>query len=102
VIGVNVDERYTNPQQVGVANRSMKSLLEFMKIGYDMATDDGTILAEFGDPRALGAPLPLWVVIGHDGKVTHHHTGFYDIKPDEGLKPLDDAVVDALRQQKAK
>ena len=69
---------------------------------YDIATDDGSTLAEFGDPRALGAPLPLWIVIGHDGKVAHYHTGFYDIKPDEGLKQLDDAVVEALRRQKAK
>lgn len=101
VIGVNVDERFANPQQAAVASRSMRSLLDFMKISYDMATDDGTMLAEFGDPRATGAPLPLWVVIGHDGKVAHHHTGFYDIKPDEGLKQLDEAVVEALRRQKS-
>ena len=100
VIGINVDERFANPQQKAVANRSMRGLLDFMKLGYDMGTDDGTILAEFGDPRSLGAPLPLWLVIGHDGKVTHSHTGFYDIKPDEGLKPLDDAVVEAVRRQK--
>ena len=102
VIGVNVDERFANPQQATAARRSMKSLLEFMKIGYDMAMDDGSVLAEFGDPRSMNAPLPLWIVIGHDGKVTHYHTGFYDIKPDEGLKQLDDAVIEALRRQKGK
>ena len=101
VIGVNVDERFTNPQQKSAALRSMKGLLDFMRISYDMATDDGTILAKFGDPRSLGTPLPLWVVIGHDGNVAHVHTGFYDIKPDEGLKQLDEAVIDAIRKQKA-
>ncbi len=101
VVGVNVDERFANPQQAGAATRSMKSLLEFMKIGYEMTMDDGSVLAEFGDPRAQAAPLPLWIVIGHDGRVAHVHTGFYSIKPDEGLKLLDDAVVEALRHQKA-
>ena len=100
IIGVNVDERFANPQQASAATRSMKNLLEFMKVGYDIATDDGSVLAEFGDPRAVNAPLPLWIVIGQDGIVTHYHTGIYDIKPDEGLKQLDDAVIEAVRRQK--
>jgi hypothetical protein len=99
VIGVNVDERFGTAQSA-VATRSMKSLLDFMKISYAMATDDGTILAEFGDPRSAGAALPLWIVIGHDGTVTHYHSGFYNIKPDEGLKQLDEAVIEAVRRQK--
>ena len=102
VIGVNVDERFATPGQTAAATRSMKKLLEFMNVGYDMSVDDGTILSAFGDPRDYGAPLPLWVVIGHDGSVTHYHSGYYDIKPDEGLKQLDDAVIEALRRQKAK
>lgn len=102
VLGVNIDPRFANPQQAAAATRSMKTLLDFMRLGYDMATDDGTILTTFGDPRSLGAPLPLWIVVGHDGLVTHYHTGFYDIKPDEGLKQLDEAVVEALKRQKAK
>ena len=102
VIGVNVDERFADAAQTGAANRSMKKLLEFMNIGYDMGIDDGSLISSFGDPRDVGAPLPLWVVIGHDGQVTHYQTGFYDIKPDEGLKQLDEAVVEALRKQKAK
>ncbi len=102
VVGVNVDERFAGTENKGAATRSMKKLLEFMNVGYEMAIDDESTLAEFGDPRVLGAPLPLWIVIGHDGKVAHYHTGFYDIKPDEGLKQLDDAVVEAIRHQKAK
>jgi hypothetical protein len=102
VIGVNIDERFANPGQSGAATRSMKKLLEFMNVGYDMGVDDGSLLTLFGDPRDVGAPLPLWIVIGHDGQVAHYHTGFYDIKPDEGLRQLDEAVVEALRKQKAK
>lgn len=102
VIGVNVDERFANPQQSGAALRSMKSLMEFMKLDYDVATDDGSVLSEFGDPRRAGSTLPLWVVIGHDGKIVHCHSGFYDIKPDEGLRQLDDVVVEAVRRQKSK
>ena len=102
VVGVNVDERFAGTENKGAATLSMKKLLEFMNVGYEMAIDDESTLAEFGDPRALGAPLPLWIVIGHDGKVAHYHTGVYDIKPDEGLKQLDDAVVEAIRRQKAK
>jgi hypothetical protein len=78
----------------------MKKLQEFMNLTYDVAVDDGSLLAQFGDPRALGSPLPLWVVIGHDGKVSHYHIGFYNITPDDGLKELDQAVIDALRKQR--
>ena len=102
VIGVNVDPRFAETDKVGVAVRSLKKLQEFMNLGYDVAVDDGAVLTQFGDPRSLGSPLPLWVVIGHDGKVTHYHIGFYEIRPDEGLKQLDEAVVEALRKQKAK
>lgn len=101
VIGINVDPRFADPKLAAAATRSMKSLLDFMKISYEMSTDDGSILSSFGDPRSLGTPLPLWIVIGHDGNVAHVHTGFYEIKPDEGLKQLDEAVIEALRRQKA-
>jgi len=102
VIGINVDSRFAETDKVGAANRSLKKLQEFMNLGYDVAIDDGALLTSFGDPRSLGSPLPLWVVIGHDGKVAHYHIGFYEIRPDEGLKQLDEAVVEALRKQKAK
>jgi peroxiredoxin len=100
VIGVNVDPRIAERDNAGAAVRSMKKLNEFMNLGYDVAVDDGTVLGQFGDPRALGSPLPLWVVIGADGKVEHYHIGFYEITPDEGLKQLDEAVIAALRKQR--
>ena len=52
---------------------------------------------KFGDPRKLGAKLPLWVVIDPDGKIAHYHVGFYAIKPDEGLRPLDEAVMKQIK-----
>ena len=100
VVGVNVDPRLAEKENSAAAIRSMKKLTEFMNIGYDVAVDDGTLLGQYGDPRTLGSPLPLWVVIGHDGKVAHYHIGFYDITPNEGLKLLDEAVIVALRKQR--
>lgn len=100
VLGVNVDPRLAERDGASAAVRSMKKLIDFMNIGYDVAIDDGTILGQFGDPRTLGSPLPLWVVIGHDGKIAHYHIGFYEITPDEGLKQLDEAVIAALRKQR--
>jgi peroxiredoxin len=102
VVGIDVDPRFAETDKAGAAARSLKKLQEFMNLGYDVAIDDGAMLTQFGDPRSLGSPLPLWVVIGHDGKVAHYHIGFYEIRPDEGLKQLDEAVIEALRKQKAK
>lgn len=101
IIGVAVDARLGDPAQAGAAQRTVRKLQEFMNLGYPVALDDGTLLKQYGDPRALGSQLPLWVVIGHDGKITHYKVGHYDIQPDEGLKELDAAVVDGLKKQKA-
>ena len=100
VVGVNVDPRLSSPEDSPAGVRSMKKLIDFMNLGFDVALDDGTTLGQFGDPRTLGSPLPLWVVIGHDGKVAHYHIGYYNITPDEGLKELDEAIIDALRKQR--
>lgn len=100
VIGVNVDPRIAERENSAAAVRSMKKLQEFMNLGYDVAIDDGTLLTQYGDPRTLGSPLPLWVVVGHDGKVSHYQIGYYNITPDEGLKQLDEAVIVALRKQR--
>ena len=63
--------------------------------------DDGTLLGKFGDPRRLDEKLPLWVVIGTDGKIAHYSTGFFNIKPDQGLKQLEAVIVDLVKQQRA-
>ncbi len=103
VVGIAVDERFRQPTGEGrAALRGVKKLQEFMNVSFPIVTDDGALLTRFGDPRALGAELPLWVVVGHDGKVVAYHVGFYDLQPDEGLKALDAAVVEALKAQKRK
>uniref|UniRef100_A0A7C4LPI9 TlpA family protein disulfide reductase n=1 Tax=Schlesneria paludicola TaxID=360056 RepID=A0A7C4LPI9_9PLAN len=99
VLGIAVDERFKDPAQRAAATRTVRKLQEFMNLSYAIALDDGTLLQAFGDPRTLGAALPLWVVIGSDGKITHYQVGYYDILPDEGLKPLDAAVIAALKQR---
>lgn len=99
IVGVAVDSRLGNAADANNAVRSFRKLQEFMNLSFPIATDDGKLLAKFGDPRALGSALPLWVVIGHDGVITHYHVGQYDIQPDEGLKQLDAAVVAALKRE---
>lgn len=97
VIGVATNESFADPAKTTGALRSIRKLREFMNLGYPIATDDGTLVAKFGDPRKLGAKLPLWVVIDPDGKIAHYHVGFYAIKPDEGLRPLDEAVMKQIK-----
>ncbi len=97
VIGVAVNESFADAGKSSTALRSVRKLREFMNLSYPIATDDGTLLAKFGDPRKLGAKLPLWVVINPDGKIAHYHVGFYAIKPDEGLRPLDEAVMKQIK-----
>ncbi len=100
VIGVNVDPRIAERENSNAAIQSMRKFKDFMNLEYDLAVDDGTVLGQYGDPRTLGSPLPLWVVIGHEGKIAHYHIGYYSIKPDEGLKQLNEAVVAAVRKQR--
>jgi len=101
VIGVAVDARLADAAQSAPANRGIRKLRDFMNLSFPIAIDDGTLLKQFGDPRALGAELPLWIVIGHDGKIVHYKVGYYAIQPDEGLRELDAAVMDALKREKA-
>lgn len=96
VIGVAAD---VNGDKAAAAKRSARKLKEFMNLSYDIAVDDGTLLELLGDPRSLGASLPLWVVIDGTGRITHYKVGLYDLKPDEGLRELDEAVLQALRNR---
>ncbi len=54
--------------------------------------------------RVLAVParhvvaLPLWVVIGKDGKVVHYRTGLYQVDVNRGLKELDAVVAEALKK----
>jgi len=100
VVGIAVNEAFGEASTSGPALRSVRRMRDFMNIGYPITTDDGKTLARFGDPRSLGAKLPMWVVIGPDGKIAHYHIGFYAINPDEGLQELDAVVVKLAREHK--
>jgi peroxiredoxin len=100
VYGVAVDGRLGDEQSALPALKSIQRLRQFMNLSYPIATDDGKLIAKFGDPRRYGAKLPLWVVIGPDGKIAHYHSGFYKINPDDGLQQLDEVLVKLIREQK--
>jgi len=97
VLGVAVDSRLTSPDTSPAAVRSIRKLKEFMNVGYEITTDSGEFIKGLGDPRQFSAPLPLWVVIGKDGKVVHYRTGLYKVDVNRGLEELDAAVVEALK-----
>ncbi|MBI1312500.1 redoxin domain-containing protein [bacterium] len=100
VIGVAVNEEFATPATTGAALRSVRKLRDFMNLSYPIATDSGDAIRQFGDPRQFKADLPLWVVIGADGKVAHYHVGNYQIKADEGLRELDAVIVKLVREQR--
>lgn len=96
VYGVMVDGRLSDEKTRGAAERSAKKLKQFMNLSYPILLDSGGLLKQFGDPRLLGAALPLFVVVGSDGKVLHYHVGNYEVDRDKGLKELDEVVATAL------
>jgi hypothetical protein len=101
VVGVAVNEEFGTPATTGSALRSVRKLRDFMNLSYPIATDAGDVVRQFGDPRQFKAELPLWVVVGADGKIAHYHVGSYQIKADEGLRELDAVVVKLVREKKA-
>lgn len=100
VYGVAVDPRFGETSTQSAAKRDVGKLRDFMNLSYPIALDDGQFLSRFGDPRRVGAKLPLWVVIGPDGKIAHYHVGTYDVKPDEGLRSLDEVVVELVKKNR--
>jgi len=98
VYGVAVDERLADPGLAIAARREVRQFgSQFLRVDYPVAIDDGALLATFGDPRPSGAALPLWIVIGADGKVVHYKAGLYAIDPNRGLEELNAAVTAARR-----
>lgn len=100
VLGVAVNRDFSDPNKQDAAVRSAKKLKSFMRLSYPLAHDSGTVLGKFGDPRRVGAKLPLYVVIGPQGKVTHYHVGHYKVHPDRGLAELDVRIRQAASKQK--
>ncbi len=99
VYGVAVDERLSKAAEASSTKRAIRQFREFFNLSYDVTLDDGSLLRDFGDPRQLDAKLPLWVVIGADGKIALYKVGFYNIKPEEGLKELETVVHQEVRKQ---
>jgi hypothetical protein len=97
--GVAVDGRLADEKTRPSAERSVKKLKSFMNLSYPVLLDSGGLLKKFGDPRLLGASLPLFVVIGPDQKIIHYHVGHYEVSQDQGLTELDQVVLKALEQK---
>lgn len=100
VYGVAVNSGLAQADKTPQILRSVRKLKNFMNLSYPIAVDDGTLLKKFGDPRQANAKLPLWVVIDAAGKVRLYKSGFFAIRPDEGLRPLDELVIQLLREQR--
>ncbi len=94
--GVAVDGRFGAEQSRSAAARGVRRLKSFMNLSYPLLADSGPLLKQFGDPRIVGANLPLFVVIGPDQKILHYHVGHYAVHQDRGLIELDEVVAKAL------
>ena len=95
VLGVLVDDKIVDDGARRAAASSARKLKAFMNLSYGILMDDGTVLKQLGDPRPAGSKLPLFVVIGRDGKIIEYHAGLYDVKPEQGLAELDAIVTTA-------
>jgi hypothetical protein len=94
VYGVQVSEQFGD-EPLRAAAASARKLKAFMNLSYPIVLDDGTLLKRVGDPRPAGGKLPLFVVLGKDGKIAEYHAGFFDVKANEGLAELN-AVIGKL------
>ena len=101
VYGVAVDGRLADEKTRPAAERSVKKLKAFMNLSYPVLLDSGSLVKQFGDPRLLGANLPLFVVVGRDGKIIHYHVGHHKVHQEQGLDELDRVVGEALEKSDA-
>ena len=97
VIGVNVDPRAADEETRRSAIASARKLKGFMNLSYPIVIDDSTLIKRLGDPRTAGGKLPLFVVVGKDGKIAEYHAGLYEVKANEGLAELDALVRKLLK-----
>ncbi|MGE0608009.1 MAG: TlpA family protein disulfide reductase [Pirellulales bacterium] len=100
VYGVAVDGRLADDDKRAAAIRGVRKFKSFMNLSYPVMLDGGAFIKEFGDPRLIGAELPLFVVIGADGTIQHYHVGYYEVDRNEGLKALNEAVGAAVNAGK--
>lgn len=92
VFGVNVDSRLNVQATRGASVRSARRFREFMNLSYPILHDDGALLRSLGDPRSVGAELPLYIVLDRNGKVFTYKSGFYEVDRREGLAELNAAI----------
>ncbi|MCE9605897.1 MAG: TlpA family protein disulfide reductase [Planctomycetia bacterium] len=102
VAGIAVDGRFQQPATTKLAAASVRKLKNFMNLSYPIVFDGGDLIRQFGDPRLVGGHLPLFVVIGPDGKIVHYKVGHYALDRDAGLKELDAAVRKLLKPEDSK
>ncbi len=96
VVGVCVNQQLQDPETRLKSVLSAKKLVAFMNLSFPVLADQAEGIRQFGDPRVTGAKLPLFVVVGKDGKVVHYHVGTYEVNKDRGLEELDAIVKKAI------
>ena len=88
IYGVAVNSQLIDPETKAKAIREIQKLKQFMKLGYEITFDNGSVLNGFGNPTRLGEELPLWIVISPDGKIVHYKTGYYEVDNRVGLREI--------------
>ena len=96
VVGVAVDTRFQQPAAAKQAITGVRKFKNFMNLTYPIVFDSGELIREFGDPRLQGGELPLFVVVGPSGKISHYKIGTYVVDREAGLKQLDAAIAKLL------
>lgn len=99
VFGVAVRSEYADEAKRRATVVNSRKFKEFMNLTYPVLMDSGTLLKQLGDPRVAGAKLPLFVVVGRDGKIVEYHVGQYETGREQGLKQLDGVVTRALEKR---
>ncbi len=97
VIGVAVDERLRDESTRAAARKDVRAFCDFMNLSFPVGFDESNLIETFGDPRRVGAKLPLYVVIAPDGTVAEYHAGLWGSTPDEGLRDLDQRLRKLLK-----
>jgi hypothetical protein len=98
VAGVVVPENADDPQAVRQAGLGARRFANFMNLAYPLYVDQAGLLAKVGDPRVCEASLPLFVVVGRDGKVAHYHAGHYEVDNNRGLVELERIIETELKK----
>jgi hypothetical protein len=96
IYGVHVDPRLGDDETRRASIAAARRLKSFMNLSFPILLDDGALLKRIGDPRTGGGKLPLFLVIGKDGKIAEYRAGLYDVQANTGLAELD-AVIGGLK-----